>query len=150
LRGAGTRAGFARVGTQIARSGQGSEKALRKQGVVVYQIQTHSAPSRRRSLIVALLGGLIGGGLVNGCASQMTCESPTDPCVESGGPAEAAVTAVAAGALWAGNGGCATAGCRSPYVCNTGSGLCEHMPCGESRGSCPPGTQCDVLTSTCR
>jgi hypothetical protein len=111
---------------------------------------SQSFGTQTRRFVVALLGGLFASVLVNGCVSQVTCETPADPCVQSGGPAEAAVTAVAAGALWAGSGGCAIAGCRTPYVCNSGSGLCEHMACGEGSGSCPPGTQCDSLTSTCR
>lgn len=85
-----------------------------------------------------------------GCASQMVCESPVDPCVQSGGPTEAAATALAAGALWAGGGGCAIAGCRHPMVCNEGSGLCEHPKCGEHAGVCPAGTRCEATTSTCR
>src|SRR5688572_30953739 len=73
----------------------------------VYQIQS-ALPSvpRRRCLVAALLGCAVALVLVNGCVSQMTCESPLDPCVQSGGPAEAAVTAAAAGALWVGGGGC--------------------------------------------
>jgi hypothetical protein len=117
---------------------------------VVSPIQSRRVPARRRSLRVALLAGLLGAALVNGCVSQVSCEVPTEPCVETGGPGEAAVTAVAAGALWAGGGGCAIAGCRYPFVCNTGSGLCEHMACGEGKGSCPPGLSCDTMTSTCR
>ena len=78
------------------------------------------------------------------------CESPTGPCVQGGGPTEAAVTAVAAGALWAGAGGCATAGCRHPMVCNTGSGFCEHLACGENASVCPAGTRCEPTTRTCR
>jgi hypothetical protein len=119
----------------------------------VYQnpaCQNRSGLERSRRLVVALLGGLFATVLVNGCVSQVMCETPSDPCVQSGGPAEAAVTAAAAGALWVGGGGCAIAGCRPPYVCNSRSGLCEHLACGEGRGSCPPGTRCDSLTSTCR
>lgn len=118
---------------------------------MVYQFQSASAViQRRRGLFAALLGCSLVAVLVNGCVSQVTCESPLDPCVQSGGPAEAAVTAAAAGALWVGGGGCAIAGCRPPFVCNTGSGLCEHLACGEGRGNCPPGMTCDTMTSTCR
>jgi hypothetical protein len=117
---------------------------------VVYQIQSRRALAPSRRLVLALLGGLLGGALVNGCVSQVSCEVPTEPCVETGGPGEAAVTAAAAGALWVGGGGCAIAGCRYPFVCNTGSGLCAHMACGEGVGSCPPGLSCDTMTSTCR
>jgi hypothetical protein len=85
-----------------------------------------------------------------GCTSQLVCESPVEPCVQTGGPTEAAVTAVAAGALWAGGGGCAIAGCRYPMVCNEGSGLCEHMRCGEHVGGCPPATRCEPTTYTCQ
>jgi hypothetical protein len=85
-----------------------------------------------------------------GCASQMVCETPGGQCVNTGGPAEAAVTAAAAGAIWVGAGGCATAGCRHPMVCNTGSGLCEHMRCGELGSSCPAGTRCEPYTYVCR
>jgi hypothetical protein len=97
-----------------------------------------------------VLAGLLAGGLMSGCFSQLQCESPNGPCTETGGPGEAAVTAVAAGALWAGGGGCAINGCRYPYVCNKGSGLCEPMTCGEGKGTCPPGLACEAMTSTCR
>src|SRR5262245_29749883 len=106
------------------------------------QIRSFRMSSARR-LVLGLVGVAISGALANGCVSQMSCDVPTEPCVETGGPGEAAVTAVAAGALWAGAGGCTTNGCRPPYVCNTGSGLCEHMRCGEGVGGCPPGTECD-------
>ena len=129
----------------------GAFAASEKADSVVYQIQS-ALPGmpRRRGLVRALFGCSVVAALVNGCVSQMTCESPVDPCVESGGPAEAAVTAAAAGALWVGGGGCAIAGCRPPFVCNTGSGLCEHMACGAGRGTCPPGPSCDAMTSTGR
>ena len=80
----------------------------------------------------------------------MVCDSPMDPCVVTGGASEAIVTAAAASALWVGGGGCAIAGCRYPFVCNTGSGLCEHLRCDENRSTFPTGTSCDSLTYTCR
>jgi hypothetical protein len=84
-----------------------------------------------------------------GCASQLVCETPSGACVNTGGPTEAAVTALAAGTLWAAGGGCAIAGCRYPLQCNQGSGLCEHLRCGEHR-DCPVSTSCDQSTYTCR
>lgn len=98
----------------------------------------------------ALAGVLVAIGWASGCTSQLYCDSPTGPCTEGGGPTEAAVTAVAAGALWAGGGGCKIAGCRYPLVCNQGSELCEYMPCGENASVCPAGTVCESTTQTCR
>lgn len=89
-------------------------------------------------------------GWSSGCTSQLYCDYPTGPCTEAGGPTEAAVTAVAAGALWAGAGGCKIAGCRHPLVCNSGSELCEYLPCGENKSVCPAGTRCEPTTQTCR
>ena len=91
----------------------------------------------------------MGATLLSSCATQMECQYPGGPCVETGGGTEAAVTAVTAGAIWAGGGGCKVAGCRYPMVCNEGSGLCEHLACGENRSVCPAGTRCDSTTSTC-
>lgn len=107
-------------------------------------------PSRRFRWSVAWAGLFVAVGWASGCASQMYCDYPTGQCVEGGGPTEAAVTAVAAGALWAGGGGCKIAGCRHPLVCNPGSELCEYLRCGENASVCPAGTICEPNTQTCR
>jgi len=83
-----------------------------------------------------------------GCTSQLYCESPSGPCVQGGGATEAAVTAAAAGTLWAAGNGCATAGCRYPYVCNEATGLCDPPSCGEHR-DCAAGMRCNLATSIC-
>jgi hypothetical protein len=108
------------------------------------------APSRRYRWPGAFASVWVAVGWASGCASQMYCEYPTGPCTQAGGPTEAAVTAVAAGALWAGGGGCKIAGCRHPLVCNQGSELCEYLPCGENKSVCPAGTRCEPTSQTCR
>lgn len=106
--------------------------------------------SRRSRWIGASAAVFIALGWASGCTSQLYCDYPTGQCTEGGGPTEAAVTAVAAGALWAGGGGCKIAGCRHPLVCNPGSELCEYLPCGENKSVCPAGTICEPTTQTCR
>jgi len=110
-----------------------------------------SSSSLRRYVGLPVLAGLfIALGSGAGCTSQLYCDYPTGQCTEAGGPTEAAVTAVAAGALWAGGGGCKINGCRYPLVCNQGSGFCEYMPCGENASICPAGTTCERTSQTCR
>lgn len=108
------------------------------------------SPLRRFRGLALLPAALLASGWASGCATQMYCDYPTGPCTQAGGPTEAAVTAVAAGALWAGAGGCKIAGCRHPLVCNPASELCEYLPCGENKSVCPAGTRCESSTQTCR
>jgi len=103
-----------------------------------------------RRLVRAALGVLLLGVWLSGCYTESRCQYPTGPCVETGGAFEAAVTAVAAGAIWVAADGCAVAGCRPPLVCNTQSGFCNYARCDEGGPPCPPGTRCDSTTSTCR
>ncbi|HKO90999.1 MAG TPA: hypothetical protein VJU61_07605 [Polyangiaceae bacterium] len=103
-----------------------------------------------RRLLRAALALLFAGVWQSGCYTESRCQYPTGPCVETGGAAEAAVTAVAAGALWATAGGCNVAGCRPPLVCNTTSGYCNYARCDEGGPPCPPGTRCNSKTSLCQ
>ena len=103
-----------------------------------------------RRLVRAVFGLLLLGVWQSGCYTESRCQYPTGPCVETGGAAEAAVTAVAAGAIWVAADGCAVAGCRPPLVCNAQSGFCNYARCDEGGGPCPPGTRCDTKTKTCR
>ena len=106
--------------------------------------------SGARRLVRAAVGLLLLGVWQSGCYTESRCQYPTGPCVETGGATEAAVTAVAAGAIWAAADGCAVAGCRPPLVCNAQSGFCNYARCDEGGPACPPGTKCDSTTSTCR
>lgn len=106
--------------------------------------------SRRSRWMGASAAVFIALAWASGYTSQLYCDYPTGQCTEGGGPTEAAVTAVAAGALWAGGGGCKIAGCRHPLVCNPGSELCEYLRCGENKSVCPAGTICEPTTQTCR
>jgi hypothetical protein len=126
---------------------------IRKAAVVMHREQrgwpSRLPPSRLRASvrIAAWLSAV--GFWLSGCVSQLQCDGPTGPCVATGGPNEAAVTAAFAGAAWVVGGGCAIAGCRPPYVCNAETGLCEQMACGEGRGTCPAGWRCNYDTSSC-
>lgn len=97
-------------------------------------------------LIVVLLS------ILAGCTSGMQCGPSSEPdqreqCVSTGGPVEAAGTAVAAGVAW-GAVGCRVNGCHPPYVCNEDTGMCERMPCGEGR-SCLAPYECNLLEGYC-
>jgi hypothetical protein len=98
---------------------------------------------------------LVGTFLLVGCFSELHCRDARDvdpgdrQCIGGGSAPEAVVTGVAAGALWAGGGGCKVAGCRPPMVCNEGSGFCENAPCGEGHPGCPIGTTCNARKLRC-
>lgn len=129
----------------------GPSRVPRKADRVVFQVRHWSGVRRRpRRLVLATIGCAVAALALSSCVSQTLCDGPTGPCVQTGGPAEAAATAAIAGAVWVGGGGCAIAGCRPPRTCNTGSGLCELVRCGEGSGPCPPATTCDSVTRTCR
>jgi len=122
-------------------------------GALVRRFETDTVWSRGaswRRLLQGVLALALVGVWLSGCYTESRCEYPTGPCVEVGGPAEAAVTAVAAGTLWATAGGCEVAGCRPPLVCNTSSGFCNYARCDEGGPACPPGTRCEVKSGTCR
>jgi hypothetical protein len=67
----------------------------------------------------------------------------------SGNYAEAAGTAVAAGAAW-GAVGCTVNGCELPLRCNSESKQCERIRCGEGGDPCPPGFNCDAEQLVCK
>ncbi len=90
--------------------------------------------------------------LLAGCTSGMQCHPSSDPlerdrCTSTGGAPEAAVTAVAAGAAW-GVEGCNVNGCNPPYTCNSETGMCERLRCGEGE-ACPAPFECNLLRGRC-
>jgi hypothetical protein len=88
------------------------------------------------------------------CASSQACQrdpiTGSDRCQPaSGSPAEAAATAVAAGAAW-GAVGCTVNGCEPPFRCNGETKMCERIPCDEGTSGCPPGYACDPEDRVCK
>lgn len=85
------------------------------------------------------------------CAAEQQCKKMHGEyqCLTVGGPEGAAVTGAGAAVVWATAGGCAVAGCAPPRTCNKVTGLCERIRCGEGRGNCPDGLQCDAASLTC-
>jgi hypothetical protein len=59
----------------------------------------------------------------------------------------AAVTAIAAGAIWAVGGGCRLQGCPYGSYCNQKSGFCDVRRCDQG---CPEGTVCNEGLGRCQ
>jgi hypothetical protein len=59
----------------------------------------------------------------------------------------AAVTAVAAGVVWAAGGGCRLQGCPYGSFCDESSGFCEVRRCSQG---CPPDTVCNEGLDRCQ
>jgi hypothetical protein len=86
--------------------------------------------------------------LVSSCAS-----SPPAPSSSLAGASQAqiatgaAVTAIAAGAVWAAGGGCKLQGCPYGSYCNQKTGFCDVRKCSEG---CPDDTICNEGLGRCQ
>lgn len=106
----------------------------------------NAAGARRtgRSLRAALRAGVL-ALLVAGCGG-----APAGPSVmgsQSVAYTGAAITAVAAGVLWAVGGGCKLQGCPYGSYCNQKTGFCDVRKCSEG---CPDFTVCNEGLGRCQ
>lgn len=98
----------------------------------------------RRTLIPShwALFGMLGCGTTGTPPVQ-----PGDPGVPVGNAGGAAITAAAAGVVWAVGGGCRLQGCPYGTFCNGTSGFCVVKKCSEG---CPSGTICNEGLDRCQ
>ena len=86
--------------------------------------------------------------LAAGCGGAQPGASPSLTGASQGQiAAGAAVTAVAAGAVWAAGGGCRLQGCPYGSYCNQESGFCDVRRCDQG---CPDGTVCNEGLGRCQ
>jgi hypothetical protein len=82
---------------------------------------------------------------VSSCGgSSQIPQGQTVPAAQGG---EAALTAVAAGVIWAAGGGCRLQGCPYGSFCNNDSGFCQVKKCSEG---CPAMTVCNEGLDRCQ
>lgn len=102
----------------------------------------------------ALLRGAVWAPLLAFCAvscfSSIQCQQHhgQQQCGLTGTPAQGALTAAGAAALWAAE-GCTRNGCRPPFYCNRETQTCELLRCGEGVAHCPVGSRCNRSTYRC-
>lgn len=85
-------------------------------------------------------------GLASGCGGSQTTSS-LEGASQGQIAAGAAVTAIAAGAVWAAGGGCRLQGCPYGSYCNQKTGFCDVRRCDEG---CPDGTICNEGLGRCQ
>jgi hypothetical protein len=101
---------------------------------------------RRRRALKSLAGSAL--WLAAGCGSAPPGPSSSLVGASQGQiAAGAAVTAIAAGALWAAGGGCRLQGCPYGSYCNQQTGFCDVRKCSEG---CPDGTICNEGLGRCQ
>lgn len=105
----------------------------------------NAAVARRKRALRAGLRASMLALLVAGCGA-----APSAPSVvgsQSVAYTGAAITAVAAGVLWAVGGGCKLQGCPYGSYCNQKTGFCDVRKCSEG---CPALTVCNEGLGRCQ
>ena len=81
------------------------------------------------------------------CATSSGNAGQTAAYSNNANMAGAALTAVAAGVVWAAGGGCRLQGCPYGSFCNEDSGFCDVRRCSQG---CPPDTVCNEGLDRCQ
>jgi len=104
------------------------------------------APKGALRLSRALKAWFVGALVLVGCATNQLSPNagPTSNATNAAG---AAITAVAAGVVWAAGGGCKLQGCPYGSYCDTASGFCEVRKCSQG---CPADTVCNEGLDRCQ
>lgn len=94
-----------------------------------------------------LAGAALGAALASGAGCGGAPIAPTVAGSQSVAYTGAAITAVAAGVLWAVGGGCKLQGCPYGSYCNQKTGFCDVRKCSEG---CPDFTVCNEGLGRCQ
>jgi len=100
-------------------------------------------------MVIAMLGRSATILCIWACLAWLGCHSPppAGPVMPGGTAGGAAITAAAAGVLWAVGGGCRLQGCPYGTYCDEKTGFCQTKKCSEG---CPNGTVCNEGLDRCQ